>query len=403
MEPRKGRALESPILRLPSEKFLTVPLRGAEASTSRRVKSGDRVQRFATLSDPLGGMPIRAPSVGIVQEIKEIQHPLLGEVYGAVLELDGKRGAEKRMSGAMPSGDEIIEIARDAGIVDEFDGVPLYKKLKRIRRLKMDFLFLNGVDDESYVSSALAVLKESSDEVLEGFRLAAAACGIQDLGIAVPESRTVHNFPVFQKETDISVHWIKPVYPGIQILMNQVRKQGKQPVALGVQCCLALKQAVNTGIPQTSTVITLAEAETGKTKNIRVLVGTPVRSVLQFSGWKLPPIGFVMGSPMTGGYTEDRDTPVVPETRCILLISQAKKETGDCIGCGKCALVCPNEIWPWYLYRQMKRSSYLDAVGLPRAERCCGCNACAAVCPAGLPLGKAVRQAAEIKEGDGYQ
>ena len=71
-----------------------------------------------------------------------------------------------------------------------------------------------------------------------------------------------------------------------------------------------------------------------------------------------------------------------------LLLALSRREwykRYSCIGCGRCMLVCPVKIMPYFIARLGELG---DAEGAKRygADRCIGCGACAAVCPSGVEL-----------------
>ena len=79
--------------------------------------------------------------------------------------------------GAALSGEQIIEIARLARIVDERDGLFLHEKLTKAHQMKVKVAVGDAIDDEPYVSSQLNPLLFLEKEAGEGLRLAAKAVG----------------------------------------------------------------------------------------------------------------------------------------------------------------------------------------------------------------------------------
>lgn len=51
--------------------------------------------------------------------------------------------------------EEIITIAKEAGIIDESDGMPLWEKLRQGRSQGISVLAVDAIDDEPYISSQL--------------------------------------------------------------------------------------------------------------------------------------------------------------------------------------------------------------------------------------------------------
>ena len=87
--------------------------------------------------------------------------------------------------GAELFGEEIIEIARLARIIDERDGMFLHEKLEKARQMEAKVLVGDAIDDEPYVSSQLNPLLFLQKEAGEGLRLAAKAVGNPKIYFAV--------------------------------------------------------------------------------------------------------------------------------------------------------------------------------------------------------------------------
>ncbi|MEG2203757.1 MAG: 4Fe-4S dicluster domain-containing protein, partial [Oscillospiraceae bacterium] len=66
-----------------------------------------------------------------------------------------------------------------------------------------------------------------------------------------------------------------------------------------------------------------------------------------------------------------------------------------CIGCGRCAGVCPEGLSPYYIYKVM-HSPGRRGLELFDADRCTGCGTCSYVCPAKIDLAQTVSRAAAL-------
>ncbi|MFR1801211.1 MAG: (4Fe-4S)-binding protein, partial [Faecalispora jeddahensis] len=160
LEQQKSRTMKAKILALPAPEVLYVPLPGAQALTDRCVRAGETVLRFSQLSMPGSHVAVTSPVSGTVTGFQALPHPVRGMVDCAVIRQDSEeQELTLRAPGMEHAPDELIRLAAAAGIIDEYDGIPLFKKLKRLRRMKIDWLGANVLDDEPYVCSGLAVLR----------------------------------------------------------------------------------------------------------------------------------------------------------------------------------------------------------------------------------------------------
>ena len=73
-------------------------------------------------------------------------------------------------------------------------------------------------------------------------------------------------------------------------------------------------------------------------------------------------------------------------SRAVLALrDEEKKRRYQCIGCGRCTEVCPEDLTPFYINRFYELGK-LDALSFYDVHRCIGCGTCSYVCPAHRPV-----------------
>lgn len=101
--------------------------------------------------------------------------------------------------------DAIITAAESANIIDEFDGVPLCQKLKRMHHLKINTVLACCMDDDPYTTSAMAVLRENTDAIIAGLILIARATGAKENKIVVATAREAKRIRKINLQADLVV------------------------------------------------------------------------------------------------------------------------------------------------------------------------------------------------------
>ncbi|WP_050699400.1 4Fe-4S dicluster domain-containing protein [Anaeromassilibacillus senegalensis] len=397
LEPHRDAPLRQGIQSLPAPQKLLVPLPGCARAADRTVVPGTWVPKNAPLSAPQFAAPAFAPAAGKIEEIQTVNHPLLGETPCAVLIPDWDNPGEEMQPPEHGHREQIIAAAASAGIVDEFDGQPLYKKLKQFRRRGVDLLLANAIDDDPYVSSAIATLRACPDQVLLGLEAAAKACGAADCQIAASSRAEVRLLQ--RTHATASCVAVETRYPARAMLKRKLYREGKKTGFIGVQACAALERTLRTGLPQTETLVTVTGDAVLNPFNLRVPLGTPLHSLLDFCGTEQAPGACFIGSSVTGRRVTDLGTPVTADTRCLIALKKAPVPRGfPCIGCGQCARACPKSIVPWAVYEEMSREKP-DPLRLTNVQHCIACGACGLACPSEIHLTAAVLRAAEYKGG----
>lgn len=290
--------------------------------------------------------------------------------------------------------DDIIAIARDAHIVDERDGRPLFEKLEKFRASLTRLLVADAIDDEPYISSQLNPMLKNSAQSVSGLRLAQKAAGAAEAQFAVYKNLADLDIRIPKKLGGFPVKRIRGRYPA-EYQASMYFAAEEDVAMVGVGALIHLARAVAFNKPQTTTFITVAGDCIGNPTNLEVSLGMTVGQVLERCGLIEDPARVVVGGSMTGFSVMDTDnTLVTPSTRAILAFHEDFKNLNiGCIGCSRCAHACPEGLNPFYLYRSIQNRRY----GLFRvldAQMCIGCGTCSYVCPSKLDLSETIQRAA---------
>ncbi len=295
------------------------------------------------------------------------------------------------------SADKIIAIAQEAGIIDERDGRPLYKKLYKAARRQVQMLVVDAMDDQPYISSQLGPLLGFKDEVEMGLKLALKATGAEQGQIAVYKNLSDLEIKIPNNIKGIKVTRIGGKYPAELRLSKQLRVDVPYAI-VGVCSLIHLYRAVYRGESQTTCFVTVAGNCVGYPTNLEVSLGMTLAQVLERCGLIANPTRVVVGGPMNGIAVMDTDmTLVSPTTRGVLAFREDEREQRySCIGCGRCIAVCPRMLNPMHIYRCLQRGRYTMA-DLFEPERCIGCGTCSYICPSKLPVAVTIHTYARKK------
>lgn len=311
--------------------------------------------------------------------------------------------------GADLSPKDIVDIAKLAKIVDESDGVMLYRKLIRAWRKKVQVVVGDAIDDQPYVSSQLNPLLFLPKEAAEGLRLAAKAVGNPKIFFAVYKNLSEMDLKTkVPKEIEgVRVHRLYGRYPAESRTGDEFAQHGTS-VVVGVCALIHLYRAVYEHRVQSTCFVTVAGPCVANPTNLEVSIGMTPGQILERCGLAEDPAVIIIGGTMTGEVCENPETYLVGTlSRAVLAFkNEEKKRKYQCIGCGRCADVCPQNLTPYYIYKCIEKG-LVDELAFYDASSCIGCATCSYICPAKIDISDAIktytsalRPAEDGEEGD---
>ncbi|MCD8102737.1 MAG: electron transport complex subunit RsxC [Alistipes sp.] len=311
----------------------------------------------------------------------------------------GFRKADPSLDGA-----EIVKRIAAAGIVGMGGATfPTQVKLSVPPGKKAEYLVINGVECEPYLTADHRVMLEMGEELLEGIRLLAKALGVTKSYIGIENNKpdAINHLTVLASgDPAIEVVPLKVKYPQggekqlIAAVTGREVPSGGLPLDVGVVVqnvgtAVAVYEAVVKNKPLVERIVTVTGKGLGKPSNLKVRVGTPVSSLIAYCGGLPGSAGKVIGGgPMMGRAMSNPDSPVTKGTSGILIMDGAeavRRAPEACIKCAKCVEVCPMGLEPYILYKLGVRNLFPEMEEY-YAPDCIECGSCSFTCPASLPL-----------------
>ncbi|MGY3895965.1 electron transport complex subunit RsxC [Aeromonas enterica] len=374
------------------------------------VQVGDLVKKGQPLTRYDKGriVPVHASTSGTITAIGHhtVAHPSGLDDLCITLTPDGEDAWGERQGKAdywNLERSELLEHIQQAGIAGLGGAVfPTHSKLDGRGQLT-EILIVNGLECEPYITTDDRLMQEYADEIMDGIRVLKhllkpklTLIGVEDNKPAAIGELTRH-----ATDEDVLVKTVPTKYPSggakqtIELLTGRQVPKGGRAVDMGIMVLnvatvFAIKRAIIDGEPLISRIVTLTGNAFKKPGNAWVLLGTPVRWLLQ--RFELQPEAdqrVIMGGPMMGFTLPHAMVPVVKATNCLLSPTRAELPPPGpeqaCIRCSACADACPANLLPQELYWYSRAKEYDKADGLNLFD-CIECGACAWVCPSEIPL-----------------
>jgi Na+-translocating ferredoxin:NAD+ oxidoreductase subunit C len=381
------------------------------------VSEGDKVKKGQMIAEANGfvSVPVHASVSGIVFEITEFLHPVIGKpVEAVVIEVD----EEQRDFKVDPIKDytksnpkDLINRIKDAGVVG-LGGAsfPTHVKFSPPDDVSIDTLVVNGAECEPYLTSDDRVMQENAKDIIEGIKIALFILKASKAIIGIEDNKE-EAIKIIQEacknEENIEVVILKTYYPQgaekqlIKATLNREVPCGALPLNVGVvvsnvSTLVAVYNAIVKGENLTDKIVTISGSAINNPKNLKVPIGTLINDIIEECGGVKDDLAqVIMGGPMMGIAQPTVNVPVIKGTSGILFFAGSEvvdKKFSDCFRCGKCTNVCPMGLLP-NMISIFSENDKFDNAKRYKVIDCVECGSCVYVCPARRPIVQQVKWA----------
>ncbi len=300
---------------------------------------------------------------------------------------------------------DIIDKIQKAGIVGMGGACfPCHVKLMPPPGSKPEWVIINAVECEPYLTADHRLMLEHADEIIVGLTLLMKAVDVKKGFIGI-ENNKPDAIALMQEKAK--------AYPGIEIVPLKVKypqggeKQlidavvGRQvpappalPVSVGaiiqnVGTAFAVYEAVLKNKPLFERIVTVTGKSLAHPSNFLTRMGTPMSQLIDACGGLPEDTGKVIGGgPMMGKALLNTDVPICKGSSGVLIMNEKEAKRGEvenCIRCGKCVGACPMGLEP-YLLSQCAEQQMWERLEKEDVVSCIECGSCQFTCPANRPL-----------------
>ena len=410
----KSESTAQAIRDVPIPSQLVLPITQHAGDPAQPVVSvGERVLKGQRLAETDGalGAPIHASSSGTIVAIEpwpvSARHG--DNAPCIVIDCDGRdQGLEfDRIPEHFGTQQPEVLLSRilQGGIVGLGGAVfPTAQKLMQAQTCDTDYLILNGVECEPYISCDDMLMRERAAAILSGAQILLHALQIDTCYLAVesdkPEALQSLGDAMGELDDDrLVLKQVPTIYPSggedqlVQLVANRQVPSGGLPTDVGclvqnVGTAAAIHDWIVDQEPLISRVTTVAGDGIRNPMNVRARIGTTVADVVNFTGGYADRAEhLIIGGPMTGKSVTTDSVPLVKATNSILVVLKSSFQGQElpCIRCGDCAAVCPVQLQPQQLFWHAcaDNEDKLRDFGL---MDCIECGCCDLVCPSHIPL-----------------
>ncbi len=318
--------------------------------------------------------------------------------------VDGVDNSDEIIRDITLTKEQIIQRISDMGVVGLGGATfPTHVKMMIPDGKKAEFLIINGVECEPYLTSDHRLMVEKPEEILIGTTILMKALGVSKAMVGIENNKpdAIEKLSHIAKSfKGITVHPLKVKYPQggekqlIKALTGREVPSGKLPIETGcvvdnVGTAFAVYEAVQKNKPLIERVVTVTGMAAAKPSNFMVRIGAPVSELIEKAGGIPENLGKVVGGgPMMGKALMSLEAPIVKGSSGILLmpVEESRRVViKPCIRCARCVSVCPMGLEP-YLLAQVAKNEMWERAESERVMDCIECGSCHYTCPSGRPL-----------------
>ncbi len=400
------------IVELPPPELATIPLSqhlGAPAKVL--VNRGDQVKvgQLIAQSEGFVSTNIHSSVSGKVLKVDQFMDSSGYRRMAVQIQVEGDqwmetidRSDDLVRNSVLPA-EDIRKKILEAGIVGLGGATfPSHIKLMVPQGKTAEYVIINGVECEPYLTADHALMMERSEELLSGIQLLMIGLGVEKAIIGIENNKpdAIEKMKEITRGSSVSVQGMKVMYPQggekqlVQALLKREVPSGGLPIDVGVVVfnvgtAHAVYEAVMKNRPLINRIVTVTGKGLDKPSNFMVRIGTPVSSLIEKAGGLPEATAKVInGGPMMGKALSTIDVPVVKGSSGILLMDESearRKDVKPCIRCTKCVSVCPMGLEP-YLLMTLSEKSFFERMEPEKVMDCIECGSCSYTCPSSRPL-----------------
>ena len=302
--------------------------------------------------------------------------------------------------------DEIKDKIKNAGVVGMGGACfPTHVKLCPPPGQVPQWVIINAVECEPYLTADHRLMLEKADEILVGVDLLMKAGNVEKGFIGIEENKPDAIQLLTEKAKasypKIEIVPLKTKYPQggeKQLIDAVVGRQVPAPPAIPVNVgaivqnvgtAFAVYEAVMKNKPLFERVVTVTGKSLAHPSNYLTRMGTPMSLLIEDCGGLPADTGKVIGGgPMMGKALINIDVPICKGSSGVLILNETEARRGEeqpCIRCAKCVSACPMGLEP-YLLATASGKKMWDKVESEDITSCIECGSCQFTCPSHRPL-----------------
>ena len=414
---KKDMCKKNPLKEYLSPKNVYIPLIQRACKLEPQVQVGDEVKigQVVATNEQQMNVRVHASVSGKVTAIKKVWHSS-GKMVDAI---EIENNYQNQLAETIKENknvdsltrQELIEKMELAGITG-LGGAGFPTHIKYKTKAKIDTVIINAVECEPYLTCDYHFITNYPEKLLKGATYFMRAANAQKVVIAYKiYNKQIREAmqPFLAKYPHVELFPIKNVYPAgwEKYIVEQVTKKTYNglPAEAGVivnnsATAITYCDAVEMNIPLIARPISITGEGIKNPGSFYVPIGTKVSELIEQCGGyinELDPLkyNYIAGGPMTGRAILIDELIVNDTLGAVIVKPIVEGLHPECLGCGKCADVCPVHLTPTEIKKAFERKD-IKLLGDLNANKCVECGLCSYICPSHVEITEAVAKGKDL-------
>ncbi|MGD9760950.1 MAG: RnfABCDGE type electron transport complex subunit C [Candidatus Izemoplasmatales bacterium] len=414
---KKDLCKKSPLKEYLSPKYVYIPLLQRTSNLKAEVKVGDEVKvgQVVATNEQQMNVRVHASVSGKVTAIKKVWHSS-GKMVDAI---EIENNFQNQLTESIKREENVDSLTREqlikkmelAGITG-LGGAGFPTHIKYKTKAKIDTVIINAVECEPYLTCDYHFITTYPEKLLKGATYMMKAADATKVVIAYKiNNKQIREAvqPFLPKFPHVELFPVKNVYPAgwEKFIVEQVTKKTYNglPAEAGVivnnsATAITFADAVEMNIPLIARPISITGEGIKKPGSFYVPIGTKVSELVELCGGYvegLDPLkyNYIAGGPMTGRAIFIDDLVVNDTLGAVIVKPVIEGLHPECLGCGKCADVCPAFLTPTEIKKAFERKD-IKLLSDLNANKCVECGLCSYICPSHVEITEAVAKGKDL-------
>lgn len=280
---------------------------------------------------------------------------------------------------------------------------------------KIDYIMINGIECEPYLTSDYRLMLEEPDRIYKGISYIIQAFNAKKAFICIKKKHqdlyeVLTSVKTRYPDLNVEIKRVGNYYPqgweinmikdalGIKVA-PKVLPSKYGVMNFNVSTVVGVYKAIKHNLPVIKRNFTVTGDGIKIAQNFRVRVGVSVKELIEkcLGYTDYDKKIFIMGGPMMGASLVSDDAVVTKTTTSIIILDDKSRNVENCVRCGSCVYSCPVGLRPVSIMNAYKTKN-VEMLNKLNVNNCIECGLCSYTCTSHIHVTEYIRKAKRMNK-----